>query len=847
MIRARNLHRRIPYLLRLWCQILSNREHGLIYRIAEAAIAALDSPNQISYVWNLWSQTRKPGLLSALSRLAKPALYPDSLLVLSRLALPEYVGELEKCSAEQVPFLIQACQDDDPGIAFRAKAALHHLSRPNAISALVEHWLSTRETMLAESIITAGYIARKPASARVASCLLNNRLNLLLSGTADMLDPLLSACHDHDPRLSEPALRCLSALQNPELISALCSAWIAQPDPLIETAILQANYLPEQPAATRLIIALKTSRNQIGQACPPDLLPVLLGACQSHDETIKANALACALSLNIVAQEALCARVIAREDDLARKIALQAGYVPQQPEARSLFLFLTEQWDEYQNFDFDQSILRSIYATAQPEMRKRLAEKIRSSGRLQFLDILSGSTPANLRQPTTEENEMLIRLLLENKQFKKLWDTTLNFPPHLAYRSVEGLRQMEWEPDQADEQHLFQSLLDYGPNLATENTSPPFAVRRAVLRVRGRVNEVAFSPTAPWIAIGTGQGKLVLWDYQSGSIHKILSEFSHSIGQVAFTSSGTLLIGERTNGSDECHLYAWSDDQLHVVGSHLGSVTAIEPLDATHALTAGRDLTVALWDISRQAKVNECRHYTWLRHLVASQDRSKAVFLTDSMMFYGLPGFNHQHPAPFIRRHVPGYKLSMVRCAAFSPDNRQLVVGHNNGFVLVFGSSAERQTLPNPVLTRHPASVQQVAFLPDRPIIATAGAEGQVHFFDWPSQTLAGTIDLSEGRLTTLHISPDGSFIATGTNEATMVLWDTRLSRFAALLSQPISSMTPSDLATINSVLKAEELPSSLKHRLEWLKTILTHHFRYDIQIGEAVSIQPGDFDILLE
>ena len=836
-----------PFLLRLWCQILTNGKPGLLLHFAEEVVSSLVAPAHISYAWEAWSQSRNPTLLTALTKLAKPASYPDFLFVLSRLALPQYSSELVKCSAEQIPFLIQACRDQESSIAHRAKAALQSLSRPVAVSALVEQWLTTRETLLLEAITSAGYIARRPPSARVASCLLNNRLNLILSGSAEMLEPLLAACRDRDSRLSEPALRCLPAMQNPDLISALCSTWIGQPDPLLEQAIMQANYLPEQPASARLIIALKTSRNQIGQACTPELLPVLLGACQSHDETIKANALACALSLNTAAQEALCARVIEKEEELARSIALRAGYVPQQPEARSLFLFLTEQWDEYQSFDFDQSILRSVYATAQPELRKRLAEKIRSSGRLRFLDILTATTSPNVRQPTPDENETLIRLLLERKQFDRLWGMVLDFPSNLAHRAVEGLNQMGWAPELGDEQQLFQSILGLNPSLANNDSPPPFAIRRAVLRVHGRVNEVAFSPTAPWIAIGTGQGKLVLWDYQSGSIHKVLSGFNHSIGQVAFTPSGTLLFGERTNGSTDCRIYAWDDDPIRIIGSHAGSITAIEPLDGTQVLTAGRDLTVALWDLARQVKVNECRHYTWLRHLVASQDRSRAVFLTDSMMIYGLPGFNYQHPDPFIRRHVPGYKRSVVRCAAFSPDNRQLVVGHNNGFVLVYGTSTERDSLPNPVLTRHPASVQQVAFLPDRPVIVTAGAEGRVNFFHWPSQTLAGTIAHSEGRLTTLNISPDGSFIATGTNEATMILWDTRLSRFTSLLSQPISSMTPSDLATIQSVIKAEEIPASLKHRLEWLKNILTHHFRYDIQIDEAVSIQPGEFDILLE
>ncbi len=846
------LKRNAPLLLRLCCHWMVRGSSGVLRNLAERVIAGLRSPHQIAYVWGVWAETRNPAMFAALNRLSIPAPHPNHLFVLSRLALLQHTSELEKCSPDQVAYLITACQDSDSSIAYQSRAVIVKLTRPATIAALIEHWLKTRIDWLAELIIAAGYIPRKPPAARVAGCLLNNRLNPILTGEANLLDALLSACRDSDPRLSEPALRCLPALQSADLISALCATWISQPDPIIEKAILQANYLPDDPAHVRLLIALKTSRLHISQACSPELLPVLLGACQSHDETIRKNAHKSALALNEPTQEALCALVLDNDHPIAHQIALEARYLPNRPESRALFLFLTEQWEEYVNFDFDQSLLRTVYSTANPDIRRRLAEKIRVSGKLQFVDILSGPIVGLAETTTPIENETFIRLLLENQQYDRLWSFIDKFDINLARRVVGELNHAGWLPKDSSELHLFQSLFNLNDQGLEDGRIAPFALRRALLRVRGRVNEVAFSPTSPWIAIGTGQGKVVVWDYHTGAIHKILTGFNHSIGQVAFTSSGILLIGERTSYQGECALYTWNSDQIQKLGSHAGSITAIEPLDEYRVLSAGRDQKVILWDIGRQEKMNERSHYTWLRHLTASHDHSRVVFLTDNMMIYDLPGFTHQHPSPYKRRMVPGHKSSVVRCAAFSPDNQELILGHNNGQVIVYGSTSQNSStkktpLPNPLLTRHPSSVQQVVFLPDRPIISTAGAEGQVRFFEWPSQKLIGVIDHAEGRLTTLNISPNGSFIATGTNEAVTVLWDMRLSRLSDLSAKPIVSLTPSDLATITSLLGADDIPPQTRKQLEALRLILTHRFRYDIQVEDSIAIQPGEFDIVLE
>ena len=49
----------------------------------------------------------------------------------------------------------------------------------------------------------------------------------------------------------------------------------------------------------------------------------------------------------------------------------------------------------------------------------------------------------------------------------------------------------------------------------------PPAVARARTRVPGRVNDVAFSPTRPLIAVGTGSRRLVLWNYQAAAREQV--------------------------------------------------------------------------------------------------------------------------------------------------------------------------------------------------------------------------------------------------------------------------------------------------------------------------------------
>jgi WD40 repeat protein len=49
------------------------------------------------------------------------------------------------------------------------------------------------------------------------------------------------------------------------------------------------------------------------------------------------------------------------------------------------------------------------------------------------------------------------------------------------------------------------------------------------------------------------------------------------------------------------------------LAEHRGSVTALEPVGESHALTAGRDHSVALWDVESMRKVARLETPKWAR------------------------------------------------------------------------------------------------------------------------------------------------------------------------------------------------------------------------------------------
>lgn len=664
---------------------------------------------------------------------------------------------------------------------------------------------------------------------------------LARNGTPGAVQVLAEALiRSDDKQVRDLALERLRCLTAPPQVDALCAVWAKTRHPTLEKIVVEGGLAASKPADLKVLVALKAGRIEPLTDGGGEVVEPLAQALEDADRDIAGGAkLALERLKKTEAKEALCRLLIEREHPTARDIALTAGYVPRDEHRRALFFFLTEQWERYETLDFDRRLLRTAYDAADAALRQRLTEKLRKAGRTDFLTVLvGGDYRSRAAEMTPREADLLLQVMEASDEWAKLWPLAFELPFHWSQQIVKAISGKGWRPEPEDEQALFRELeaLALAGMVEDEKEMPP-ALLRARARVPGRINDVAFSPTGPIIAIGTGRQRVGLWDFQRGEMQRILNRFARSVGQVVFTHNGTLVCAERTNSDSPCAVYAWRDGQSDGVylGQHDASVTAVEPLDDSQVLTAGRDHMVTVWDITGRGKVREKKVEDWARAARISPNGQQAALLHRGVTLMDLSQMK-------VLAQMPDSGVS--RCVDFAPDGDKLILGKFNGEVVLCERKGQRLRKANAIFARHEGQVQGVEMLPDRPVVVTAGSEGLVRFTSWEDGTLLDSIQVPGKRLTSLKVSPDGAFMAVGDSDASTSLWDLRAT---GIFSRPLARSSPADLSIARTLSADGSQPPKIQRSLRFIEKVLHHRFQYEIEIGEAPTIKVGEFDIEIE
>ena len=668
---------------------------------------------------------------------------------------------------------------------------------------------------------------------------------LAADGTPEAVRALAEAlAGTGDERVRDIARQALEQITGQEHVDAACDVWAHRRHAELAALLSRHRWIASAPPQVRVLTALYAGQPDVVSKGGARVVRPLLEASADPDPSIAQRAAWCLPRLTRQsAREALCQVVIEEEHALAREAAIQGAYCPRDERQRALLYVLTAQWEPYDGLDFDQRLLRAAYQSAGPTLRGRIRERLRAAGRADLLGVVVGRDLAMAALLTPEEAEFVVEMYTGNREWGKLWRLVFELPLSWGVRLVRSLGAKGWEPEAGDERATFRELAalaaaEIAATAQSLDGALPPAIQRAHARVKGRVNDVAFAPDRPVLAIATGARSVVLWNLEKGLREQVLKGFSHSIGRVAFVDGGVLAIAERSNRTaTPCGIYLWQpgDPQPSRLGQHVGSVTAIEPVAGRQLLSAGRDQTLLLWDVGQRV-VSRVTHVPddWMRSASVSADGRWALLLSRKARLVRLPE---------MAEAVSWTLKGVLRCASFA-SNTDMILGEYNGRVWAGAGEGDEPPLKLSHWYSHAGQVQGIGVLPEGNVVVTAGAEGLVRFSAWPGRGSMGSVQAQGGRLTSLRIAPDGDFMAVGDSDASISLWDLRVLMLPALFACPMARTVPLHLAAVSMGLSELSLTPAIRNALQFLHCLLRYRFRHDVEMDDLPVIRTGSYDI---
>ena len=247
---------------------------------------------------------------------------------------------------------------------------------------------------------------------------------------------------------------------------------------------------------------------------------------------------------------------------------------------------------------------------------------------------------------------------------------------------------------------------------------------RIAFKEQRKINSISLSPSGRFIASGSREGSVYLWNVLTGELSKRLY-LSSGVDSVVFSPINEDLIAF---GSNDRTVQMWdvTRDEPVTIGNLSGWVTSVafSPSDGKHIASGSSDDTIHIWDVNR---------------------RKLAV-----------------GPLTGHTDHV----LSL----AYSPDGTRLVSGSHDKTVRIWNSETG-QLLST--LNGHSERVNSVAYSFDGSRIVSGSDDATILVWDAQSgQIVCGPITGDGGSVTSVCFSPDGNRILSGSGDKTARVWD---------------------------------------------------------------------------